>query len=83
MISETQKFDLEKLDTTVGRKKSEIRERMDTLSVGEGFDVEPQSDVNAEKRKAQAVSNNLNPIGKSFSVRWLEGKKSFRVIRTK
>jgi hypothetical protein len=65
--------------------KSELRKRMEALSVGEGFDVTSETSVSTfkEKRKAQAIANNLNPKGIRFSVRWLPEKKTFRVIRTR
>jgi hypothetical protein len=63
--------------------KSELRKRMEALSVGEGFDVTSETSVSTEKRKAQAIANNLNPKGIRLSVRWMPDKKSFRVIRTR
>jgi hypothetical protein len=85
MLGETKFFGVESVsgDGAPGRPASPLRKRMDTLNVGEGFEVNPEADWLREKQRAQTIANNLNPKGKSFSIRWIEKGKSFRVIRTK
>jgi hypothetical protein len=85
MLGETKFFGAESVsgDGAPGRPASPLRKRMDTLNVGEGFEVNPESDWMREKQRAQTIANNLNPKGKSFSIRWIEAGKTFCVIRTK
>jgi len=59
-----------------------LRQRMDSLAVGHGLIIKNEADMLKEKRRAQSVANNLNPLGKRFSIRWgNDAKTEFRIVR--
>ena len=81
-ISETRLFELG--NNRFGHVKSEMRNKIESLENGQGFEISESDDIQGDKKKAIATSSNLSTSGKRFSIRWSNPEKTaFTVIRTK
>jgi len=82
MFSENQVFEISKIEFKPYRK-SEIRERMDQLAIGEGFFIRPQPEKLSEiRKKAKEAASKQYKYGRKMSVTFAENKTALRVIRT-